>query len=61
MTALEDPSAAVRYAAMRCAENLLPDDLGNLARQMLDDPHPRVADCAGQVLKRMSDISRGSS
>ena len=59
--ALGDTSAPVRYAALLCVENLLPEDVGDLVGQMLDDPHLRVADCASRVAKRLNSYARTGS
>ena len=59
--ALGDTSAPVRYAALLCVENLLPEDVGDLVGQMLDDPHLRVADCASRAAKRLNSYARTGS
>ena len=61
LKALDDPSAAVRYAALLCVENLLPEDVGDLVAQMLYDPHSRVAACANSVMNRLNSFARGNA
>lgn len=59
--ALDDPSAAVRYAAVACVENIIPEDVSDLIVKMIDDPHPRVADRAAKAMNRLNANARVSA
>ncbi|MGI6220935.1 MAG: HEAT repeat domain-containing protein [Coriobacteriales bacterium] len=61
VTALNDESAVVRYAAVLCVADLLPEDAGTLISTMLSDPNPRVAACADRIAGRLNSSARANA
>lgn len=60
-SAMSDYSAAVRYAAILCAEKLQLPDNGERFARMMQDRNPRVAQLAGQASARFQALSRPAS